>query len=56
MVLIKRKADGFFTEHKYFAWYPITFVDRGEVVTVWMKNIKRKLVSNMTGTYWTYSL
>jgi hypothetical protein len=55
MILIKSDVNEAVLDwHKWFAWKPATFIQDGKHVFVWLRTIERKLVSNMTGTYFQY--
>lgn len=55
-MIFKRNADKFFNPHRHFAFTPITLVDNGQVKTVWLRFVNRKLVANMMGVHWLYTL
>jgi hypothetical protein len=55
-MVFTKDAQNLFQPHKFFCWLPVTVVDAGEVKVVWLGYVQRKLVSNMMGSTWVYTL
>lgn len=55
-MIFKRNTKKLLASHTKFAFLPVTVIDQGEVKTVWLRFVKRKLVSNMMGTHFAYTL
>ena len=54
-MIIKRNTQKLLSVHRTFAFLPKTIIENGEVKTVWLRFVKRKLVSNMMGTHFVYT-